>query len=265
MKELLIKDKNILIDKIQGRHLSTLKRNGLDFKELREYIYGEDTKKIDWKISAKLQKPYVKEFEEEREINIILAVLASGSLHFGSYRLKSEVVSEIVAILGYSGVKYSDKISLHLISDKIQSLKPTKNIKSIPLLVEEVNNYKYLGKDYDFSFIDYLNKYKKSVLFLVGDFYKHPPIKRLKHNTFVIWIRDKYEETPPLLGEINIINPQTLKEIHTNLNKKNIKKYKDFLEKKDNEFIGYLKKEKIKFTKIYTDEEVYIKLVELLK
>ena len=147
MKEIIIKAKNIVFDKLQGRHLSPLKGNGLDFKELREYIYGEDTKKIDWKISAKLQKPYVKEFEEEREINIILAILASGSLHFGSYRLKSEVVSEIVAILGYSGVKYSDKISLHLISNKILSFEPTKNIKSIPLLVEEVYNYKYLGKD----------------------------------------------------------------------------------------------------------------------
>jgi len=78
MKNIVYKAKNLVYGNLAGRHLSKFKGNGLNFKELREYIYGEDTKKIDWKISAKLGKPYVKEFDEEREINIIIAILASG-------------------------------------------------------------------------------------------------------------------------------------------------------------------------------------------
>lgn len=265
MKEIILKSKKVVFDKLQGRHLSKFKGSGLDFKELREYIYGEDTKKIDWKISAKFQKPYVKEFEEEREINIIIAVLGSGSIHFGTKRLKSEFISEIVGILGYSGVKYSDKVSLHIIADKIYSFKPTKQIKMIPYFIEKVYKFDYLGKDYEFDFISYLNKYKKSLLFLIGDFYKHPPIKKLKHEIFVIWVRDKFEENPSSLGEIDLIDPVTLNKKHTFFEKETLNKYKKEIKALDKEFINYLKKEKIKFTKIYTDEEAYIKLAELVK
>ncbi|MEO1924063.1 MAG: DUF58 domain-containing protein [Nautiliaceae bacterium] len=266
MKTLILKTKKRVFGSLIGRHSSTFKGNGLDFKELREYVYGEDAKKIDWKISAKFQKPFVKEFEEDRELNILICILANGSFHFGSYRLKTELIAEITALLGFSAVKYDDKVSLIIYEKKpLFHSKPTKNIKSIPVLIEKTASFEYLKKEYNFSFIDYLNKFKKSILFLIGDFYSHPPIKKLKHETFLIWIRDKFEENPKELGEIELIDPLNLKKIHTVFSKENIKEYEKKIKEKDSEFIAYLKKEKIKFTKIYTDEDPFFKLTELVK
>jgi uncharacterized protein (DUF58 family) len=266
MKTILLKTKAQVFGNLLGRHTSVFKGNGIDFKELREYIYGEDAKKIDWKITAKFNKPYVKEFEEEREINVIICVLASGTLHFGSKRLKSELISELTALIGYSAVKYDDKVSLVIYEKKpIMHFKPTKQINSIPIFIEYLENFDYLRKDYDFSFIDYLNKFQKSLLFLIGDFYKHPPLKNLKHETFVLWVRDKFEENPQEIGECDLINPINFKETHTSLNKKTVQKYKKELKKQDGEFINYLKKYKKRFDKFYTDEEVFYKFAELVK
>jgi uncharacterized protein (DUF58 family) len=265
MKHLIIKSKKRVFGTLLGRNLSKFKGNGIDFREVREYIYGEDAKKIDWKISAKFQKPYVKEFEEERELNIMVCILSSGSLHFGSRQLKSETISQIVALLGFSAIKYDNKFSVILYENRpIFHTKPTKTQNGVTLCVEMVYNYDFLGKNYDFSFIEYLNKFKKSILFLIGDFYQYPRLN-LKHETYLIWIRDIFEENPKEMGEIDLIDPIALKEIHTNLNKKSVEEIKAKILKNDQKFIEYLKKEKIPFTKIYTHEDPFFKLMELLK
>jgi len=266
IKAITLKAKKKVFGNFVGRHNSPFKGIGLDFKELREYQYNEDAKRIDWKRSAKLQKPLIKEFEEERELSVIIALLADASLHFGIKTLKTETIAEIVAILGYSAVLFDDKVSLLIYEKKpLTHLKPTKSQKNIPLFVEKTLNTEYLKKSYDFSFIDYLNKFQKSLLFLIGDFYKHPPIHKLKHETYVICVRDLFEENPDALGEVDLIDPYTLKPIHTNLNQKEIKKYKTDLYEKDKSFKTYLLKEKIRHTKIYTHEDAFIKLMELLK
>ena len=265
MKHLIIKSKKKVFGSLLGRNLSTFKGNGIDFREVREYNYGEDAKKIDWKISAKFQKPFVKEFDEERELNIIVCILANGSLHFGSKRLKSELIAEIVALLGLSAVKFDNKFSLIIFEKKpIIHTKPTKTQKGVISIVENIYNFNFLKKEFSFEFVNYLNKFKKSILFLIGDFYSYPNLI-LKHETYIVWVRDRFEENPNPLGEIDLIDPVTLKEVHTNLNKSSLKRYTENITKRDKKFIEYLKKEKIKFTKIYTDDEPFYKLAELLK
>jgi uncharacterized protein (DUF58 family) len=265
MKHLIIKSKKKVFGSLLGRNLSAFKGNGIDFREIREYIYGEDAKRIDWKISAKFQKPYVKEFDEERELNIIVCVLSSGTLNFGSKRLKSDLISEIVALLGFSAIKYDNKFSLLIYENApVIHTKPTKTQNGIIGAVERVYNYDFLGKNYDFTFVNYLNRFKKSILFLIGDFYLHPELN-LKHETYVLWIRDQFEENPAEMGEIDLIDPVTLKEIHTNFNKNAINRLKKEIEKKDKEFIEYLQKEKFRFAKIYTHEDPFYKLTELLR
>jgi len=265
-KLITLKAKKKVFGNFVGRHVSPFKGIGLNFKELREYQYNEDAKRIDWKRSAKLQKPLIKEFEEERELNVIITILADGSLHFGSKLLKYETIAEIVAILGFSAVLFDDKVSLVIYDKKpLIHLKPTKSQKNIPLFVESTLNFNYLKKEFDFSFIDYLNKFQKSLLFVISDFYKHPPLNKLKHETYAIWVRDKLEEEPPSLGEIDLVDPHTLKTIKTSLNSSYIQKYKENLKNKDNIFKSFLLKEKIKYKKIYTDDDVFSKLWELLK
>jgi len=266
MREIIIKTKKKIFGTLNAREFSKIKGNGLNFQEIREYTYGEDAKRIDWKISAKFNKPYVKEFEEEKELNIIITILASGSLHFGIKKLKTELIAEIVALLGYASVKYDNKVRL-LIFEKEPMFysKPIKNRKLIPFLVQKSLEFNYLKKDYSLNVIDFLNTQKKSILFLIGDFYKHPQIHRLKHETYVIWVRDIFEENPNELGEIDLIDPVNFKFIHTNLNKKNIKKLSERIKSQDKKFKDYLLSHKIDFCKIYTEDEPFAKLTELLK
>jgi len=265
MRHIILKSKKKVFGNLTGRNLSAFKGNGIDFREIREYIYGEDAKKIDWKISAKFQKPFVKEFNEEKELNIIICLLSSGTLHFGSTKLKTELIEEIVALLGFSAVKFDNKVSLIIYEQKsIVHTKPTKTQKGVISIVDKVHNYDFLGKKYDFDFINYLNKFRKSIVFIISDFYKYPKIT-LKHETYLIWIRDKFEENPIPFGEIDLIDPVSLKEIHTTLNTSSVKNFTQTLKEKDNEFIKYLKKEKIPFVKIYTNEDPFYKLTELLK
>ncbi|WP_457564980.1 DUF58 domain-containing protein [Caminibacter sp.] len=265
MKHIIIKSKKKVFGSLLGRNLSTFKGSGVDFREVREYIYGEDAKRIDWKISAKFQKPFVKEFDEERELNIIVCILASGSLNFGSVRLKSDLISEIVALLGFSAIKFDDKFNLIIYEKKpLFHSKPTKTQKGVIANIERVYNFDFLKKEWDNSFCDYLNRFKKSILFLIGDFYKLPKLT-LKHETYLIWVRDKFEENPSPLEEVDLIDPNNLIQIHTNLNRKNISSYIKNLQSNDEKLIHTLQKEKIKFTRIYTDEEPFYKLTELLR
>ena len=265
-KTIILKAKKKVFGNFAGRHTSPFKGIGLDFKELREYHYNEDAKRIDWKRSAKFQKPLIKEFEEERELNVIICVLVDAGLYFGTKTLKTELIAQIAAVLGYSAVLYDDKVSLLMYEKKpLLHLKPTKSPKNIPVFVEKILNTDYLKKEYDFSFIDYLNKFQKSLLFLIGDFYKHPPLHKLKHETYVIITRDIFEENPEILGEIELIDPHTMKPVKTNLTKSQTEKYKNEIQTKDKEFEEFLLKEKIKFTKIYTHEDEFLKLTELLR
>ena len=265
MKTLIINTKKRIFGQLAGNHLSKLKGEGLDFRELREYNYQEDARKIDWKISAKLQKPYVKEFDETKELNIIILYLLSGSIHFGSLRLKSELALEIMGLLGFSAVKFGDKVSFIIYDTKPLRFKPTKTINGVSAAIENISKINLIKKDYDFYFIDYLNKLKKSILFIIGDFYKIPPLNRLKHETYVVIIRDKFEERPEFKGYVELIDPISLKETNINFNSYITKKYQDFIKKHDLKLTEFLKSKKIKFTKIYTDEDPFFKLKEMLK
>lgn len=265
MREIIIKTKKRVYSNFSGRHLSKLKGEGLDFREIREYTYNDDAKKIDWKISAKLQKPVIKEFNETKELNIIICYLLSGSMHFGSIRLKNETAIEIMSILAFSATKNDDKVTFITYDKKPLHFKPTKSPKSAFSYLDKISKIELLGKDYDFYFIEYLNKLKKSILFVISDFYKIPPLHKLKHETYAIKIRDKFEENPQFKGYINTIDPITLKENETFFNAYSIKKYKNYINDLDKNFNELLNSKKIKHTKIYTHDDAFFKLGELLK
>jgi len=265
MREIIINSKKRVYSILSGRHLSRLKGEGLDFREIREYSFNEDAKRIDWKISAKLQKPVVKEFDENKEINIIILYLLNGNMHFGSVRLKSELAVEVMSLLAFSATKNDDRVSIMAYDKKPLHFKPTKSPNTAFAYLEKISQIHLLGKDYDFYFVDYLNRLKKSLLFVIGDFYKIPPLHRLKHETYAIVIRDRFEENPEFQGYINTIDPVSLKESETFFNKLTINRYKNRIQDQIKELFEYLNSKKIRFTKIYTDEDPFFKLKELVK
>ncbi|ACM92877.1 conserved hypothetical protein [Nautilia profundicola AmH] len=262
---IIIKTKKRIFGNLLGRNLSKFKGSGLDFKEFREYVYGEDSKKIDWKVSAKINKPLVKEYDEERELRIIIAVLKSGTLYFGSRKLKTELIAEIIATLGIAALEEDNKIECLFLGKNKKIFKPTKNKKSVYSFVEYTLKTEYLEEDYTQKDIDFLNSFKKSLLFIIGDFLKPVEINTLKHETYIINVRDRFEEDPKFKGYTEIVDPVNLNSINVNFTNSTVKKLKKHINKIDKALITQCKKHKIPYTKIYTDEEPIHKLIKLVR
>ncbi len=270
-KEILIKTKRRFFGENIGNNISVFQGNGLDFSELKEYVYGEDVRKINWKVTAREQKPYINVFNEERELNIIASLMISGNLYFGTVRQKQELIAEILTLIGYSALKNSDKFTTIFFSDKEERFfKPTKNIKSLYPILEEALLFKTLGKRIDYkNFSDYiLNRVKKkSILFIIGDFYENLDLSFLaaKHEIYAIIVRDRFEENPSLPFEIDLYDPKTLKSESFYLDKKVLNNFKKEIENRDKKLKEHFLKNKIEYTKIYTDEDPFLKLVELFR
>jgi len=270
-KEILIKTRRRFFGQNIGNNVSVFQGNGLDFSELKEYVYGEDVKKINWKVTAREQKPYINVFNEERELNIVSAFMVSGNIYFGSIRQKSELMSEILTIIGYSAIKNSDKFTAFFFSDKEERFfKPTKNINSIYPILESSLSIDPLGKKVDYkNFNDYvLNRIKrKSILFILGDFFEEVDFAFLsaKHEIYAIIVRDRFEENPSLPSEVDLYDPKTLRGESFYMDSSVLKEYKKEIEKKDRKLKEHFLKNRVKFTKIYTDEDPFLKLSELFR
>jgi len=110
-KKIILKTRKQVFGEMIGNNSSLFQGEGFEFSELREYIYGDDVRKIDWKTTAKLRRPYVKVYHEERELNVVVSTMMNGSAYFGTVRPKSEFMSELVAVIGFSAIKNSDLFS----------------------------------------------------------------------------------------------------------------------------------------------------------
>ena len=254
-----------------GNNASIFNGQGFEFSELREYIYGDDIRKIDWKTTAKLGKPYVKLYKEERELNVVVASMMNGSVYFGTVRQKSELIAEIVSILGFSAVKNSDLFSHIVYADHLyESSKPTKKIFSVNKAVESLVEFASIGKEGDYKgFVDTLfsRVKKRSLLFIVSDFIGDIDLKLLskKHDLFAIIVRDRFEENPGELGYMRLIDMESSKSFEGNIDSGTIKRYKQALYENDDKLYKQFRKNGIRFAKIYTDEEPYLKLFKRMR
>ncbi|WP_281951347.1 DUF58 domain-containing protein [Nitrosophilus kaiyonis] len=268
IKKILIKTKRQVFSEISGNNPSIFKGEGFNFIELREYLPGDDVKKIDWLISAKLQKPYVKVYQEERELNIIVAFMLNGSMYFGSVEFKHIIAAAAGAIIGFSAIKNQDSFSYYIFADKLyKSIKSTKNINAIQEMIENIANFNPLGKSDNFKDLTKrLFKIKrKSLIFIISDFLEDFDFKLLskKHEVIAIIIRDRLEEEPKEFGFVNLIDPQSGDSAVLDMDSYTKNEYKKEIKRKDHFMYEHFKKNRIRFTKIYTDEEPFIKLLKL--
>jgi len=259
-KSIIIRTKRAVFNEYLANHPSLFDGDGLDFSELREYISGEDAKKIDHITSAKKQKPYVKVYKSERELNIAVFSLLGGSIYFGTKKQKQELVAQIVALLGISAINFQDRFSSYIFTDKVESfIKPSKKLSFVTKAVEEILEFNPLQKRLDLKNLEKeINKHikKRSLIFLIGDFFEHPELKKLniKHELFVIIVRDRFEEKLEDLSLINLLDASTKQSICIDLNQNVIKEYQKRVKKSDHTLYEDLKRDRVKFTKIYTDE-----------
>ncbi|MBU1668476.1 DUF58 domain-containing protein [bacterium] len=270
IKKILLKARKQVFGEMLGNNASLFQGEGFEFTELREYVYGDDVRKIDWKTTAKLGKPFIKIYREERELNVVTAVMMGGSCYFGTVKQKSELMAELVALLGFSAVKNGDLFSNVIFADKLYSMtKPNKKFFSIQDAVRQMDAFEMLGKKSDYkAFSDMLFKRirRKSLLFIVSDFVGTVDIALLakKHDVVALIVRDKFEEKPQELGYIRVLDMESSQSFEGNIAQSELKSYEKALRDNDTKLYAHFKKNAVRYTKIYTHEEPYIKLAHLL-
>ncbi len=259
LQKILVKARRQVFSEMIGNNPSPFHGEGYDFIELREYMPGDDIRHIDWNITAKMQRPFVKVFREERELSVSVVSVLNGSVYFGSKRFKQELIAEINALLGFSVIKNGDLLSSFIFTDKLESsLKPSKNIYSVHKMTQNVLEFDPLGKKVDFKTVsDTLFKRirRKSLIVIIGDFFEIPDFKVLarKHEVVAVIVRDRLEEEPPEMGFASLVDPETNEVLEGDFNSYSIKEYKKRVLQNDRKLFETLKKHQIRFAKIYTD------------
>lgn len=202
-----------------GEYHSTFKGRGMTFSEVRQYQFGDDVRNIDWNVTARYSEPFVKVFEEERELTLMLMVDVSGSELFGTIeQFKNEVVTEIAATLAFSATQNNDKIGLILFSDKVELYIPPKKGRSHVLrIIRELIEFKPESKRTDLAealkFLSNVMK-KKAIVFVLSDFIADNYLQTMKivsgkHDVTGIRVYDKREEEIPNLGMVQMEDEET--------------------------------------------------------
>jgi len=259
--------KGIFLDRA-GSHLSKFSSGGgLDFKDLREYISGDDVRHINWKVTAKVRKPIINEFYENKQISVILVLLNSGSLYFGSIRQKIDIAREIFFILSASAVYNRDKTKSIVLSSYIEK-EEVLDKKKLNLLENDLYSLECLNKTVDYKLLNnyLLSQKRKSVVFLIGDFFDEVDLKLIakKHELNLIIIRDRLEENPVFFGEFNLIDTNSLSSNDIFLDDELLSLYKQELKKHDFNLFNHLYKNNIRYKKIYSSDNILVKLNEFL-
>jgi len=270
-KEILLRAKKDVFSGNLGNHLTTFKGDGLDFREIRDYEYGDDIRKLNWKATAKGGGLKTNIFNEERELNVLLILMLNGSMHFGSVKLKQEVSAEILTLLAFSALKDDNRLQSIFFSDKEEKyFQPSKSESIIYQILENSLEVEMLNKKSDFKKLcEYINGVikRKSLIFIVSDFYGDVDLSEIAHKNEVysLIVRDRFEEYPALDGEFELVDPSSGNSSEITLNKDIAKEYKKLIDEQDRKLKEHFLEHKIKFGKIYTDEDIYLRLTEIIK
>jgi uncharacterized protein (DUF58 family) len=219
VRQIEIRTKGLVNQVFSGEYHSVFKGRGMEFSEVREYQFGDDIRNIDWNVTARFGHPYIKIFEEERELTVMLLVDLSGSLIFGTVeKTKQQVAAELSAILAFSALKNNDKVGLILFTDKIEKFVPPRKGKSHVLrIIREVLSFEPEGKSTNIkAALEYMNSTikKRSIVFLLSDFMDsgYEKILRIigkKHDLIGVVLNDKREAEIPRMGLVKLTDAET--------------------------------------------------------
>ncbi|WP_372752429.1 DUF58 domain-containing protein [Labilibaculum sp.] len=214
VRQIEIKTRGLSRNIFAGEYHSAFKGRGMTFSEVREYQYGDDIRNIDWNVTARYNQPYVKLFEEERELTVMLMIDVSGSREFGTIsKLKKNQITEIAAVLAFSAIQNNDKIGMIFFSDTIEKFIPPKKGKShILRIIRELIDFKPEHRNTDISSaLRYLTQVikKRCTTFVISDFIDNDfenalTIANKKHDIVALKIYDKREMEIPSIGLIKV-------------------------------------------------------------
>ena len=277
VRRIEIKSRGLSKNIFAGQYHSAFKGRGMAFAEVREYQYGDDIRDIDWNVTARTNKPYVKVFEEERELTVMLLVDVSGSRDFGTTEMtKKEMITQIAATLAFSAIQNNDKIGVIFFSDKIEKfIPPQKGRKHTLFILRELIDFQPTERKTDLSTVlKYLTNAikKRCTTFLISDFinpqaYKEAlSIANKKHDIVAIQVYDKREEEIPSVGLMKIKDAESGEEkwIDTS-SAKTRKAYAQWWEKRQTEMNDTFRKTRVDSISIRTDGDFVKSLIALFE
>ena len=220
VRKIEIKTRGLSSNIFAGQYHSAFKGRGMAFSEVREYQFGDDVRDIDWNVTARFHRPYVKVFEEEREMTVMLMIDVSGSLDFGTQKqMKRDMVTEIAATLAFSAIQNNDKIGVIFFSDKIEKyIPPKKGRKHILYIIREMLDFEPESKRTDVKqAIEFLSSVQKrrTTAFILSDFYVREDflqslqIANRKHDLVAIQVYDQRARELPDVGLMKVVDAET--------------------------------------------------------
>ena len=220
VRKIEIKTRGLSSNIFAGQYHSAFKGRGMAFSEVREYQFGDDVRDIDWNVTARFHRPYVKVFEEEREMTVMLLIDVSGSLDFGTQKqMKRDMVTEIAATLAFSAIQNNDKIGVIFFSDKIEKyIPPKKGRKHILYIIREMLDFKPESTRTDVKqVIEFLSSVQKrrttafilSDFYVRGDFLQSLQIANRKHDVVAIQVYDQRARELPDVGLMKVVDAET--------------------------------------------------------
>ena len=220
VRKIEIKAKGLSHNVFAGEYHSAFKGRGMTFSEVREYQYGDDVRDIDWNVTARHNRPFVKVYEEERELTVMLMVDVSGSNDFGAVGdIKREMMTEVAATLAFSAIENNDKVGVIFFSDKIEKfIPPQKGRKHILLVIRQLLDFKPENRGTDINLaLEYLTSVikKRCTTFVISDFidsrdfYKPMSIANSKHDLIAVQVYDKRDSQMPAVGLLRVRDAET--------------------------------------------------------
>lgn len=277
VRRIEIKTRGLSRNIFAGQYHSAFKGRGMAFSEVREYQFGDDVRDIDWNVTARQQRPYVKVFEEEREMTVMLLIDVSASRLFGAVgELKKEMMTEIAATLAFSTIQNNDKIGVIFFSDRIEKfIPPQKGKKHVLYIIRELIDFtpEHTGTDIS-QVLRYLTNAikKRCTVFLMSDFISPEDysnamtIANRKHDVGAVQVYDKRETELPRVGLIKLRDAERGNEVWVDTSSRRVREnYAQWWSERQKQMDDTLKKSRVDVASIATDEDFVVALMNLFK
>ena len=277
IRRIEIKTQGLSQNIFAGEYHSAFKGRGVIFSEVREYEPGDDVRDIDWNVTSRHNKPYVKVYEEEREMTVMLLIDVSGSRNFGAAGdIKKEKMAEIAATLAFSSIQNNDKVGVIFFSDKIEKfIPPKKGRKHILLIIREIINFEpeSIGTDIDIALRFLTNAIKKrSTAFLISDFiddhdfFKSMSISNRKHDLAAIQVYDRRDADMPDVGLVRLRDMETGSDIWVDTSSKSVRaNYAKSWYMRQQKLVSATSRSGVDLASITTDEDFVKALLGLFR
>jgi uncharacterized protein (DUF58 family) len=277
VRKIEIKTRGLSSNIFAGQYHSAFKGRGMAFSEVREYQYGDDVRDIDWNVTARFHRPYVKVFEEEREMTVMLLIDVSGSLDFGTQKqMKRDMVTEIAATLAFSAIQNNDKIGVVFFSDKIEKyIPPKKGRKHILYIIREMLDFQPESTRTDVKqAIEFLSSVQKrrttafilSDFYVRGDFLQSLQIANRKHDVVAIQVYDQRARELPDVGLMKVVDAETGYEQYVDTSSKKLRQaYNKYWLTRQAQLQDTFNKSNVDSVSIATNEDFVKSLLLLFK